>query len=364
MTYQLRALSVLLFVTIMAACMPGANSEPNQAENNAAGAKTGTESGLLRTLPFLTLRNKTGSDKAADFFGGERDTLRAGICELARTPINSLKSISEKAPFHIPDEIVKVDAIRESSVEDFWQRMESTANGLAPVLYTHGFYISFDRGCRRALVLKESLGLEGRFALFSWPSDGAITNYTHDEADLYWSVDPLREVLADMFDRFGKGQVNIVAHSLGTRGVVLALVRLAQVQQDNEPLVNQVVLIAPDIDVGIFKQYLPVITPLARNITVYVSSKDSPLALSRQVHGYPRLGESGEHLNGIKGVEIIDLSDIPARSPSGHVYHLNQDIVVEDLIQIINENKPAEQRRNLKRSGENQWRLQQAESNK
>ena len=354
----------MLYVAIIAVCTPDANSETTQAAKKATGMETSTGNELLRTVPFLTLRNKTGSDKAAEYFGGERDTLHAGICELARTPINSLKSISEKAPFQIPDEIVKLDAITELSVEDFWQRMESTANGLAPVLYTHGFYISFDRGCRRALVLKESLGLEGRFALFSWPSDGAITNYTHDEADLYWSVDPLREVLADMFDRFGKGQVNIVAHSLGTRGVVLALVRLAQVQQDNEPLVNQVVLIAPDIDVGIFKQYLPVITPLARTITVYVSSKDSPLALSRQVHGYPRLGESGTHLEGLTGIEIIDISDIPMRAPSGHVYHLNQDVVVEDLIQIINENKPAAQRRNLKQNGENQWRLQQAESNK
>ena len=170
----------------------------------------------------------------------------------------------------------------------------------------------------------------------------------------------MREVLADMIKRFGTGNTNIVAHSLGTRGVMLALVLMAQSHKEDEPLLNQVVLIAPDIDVDIFKQYLPLIRPLTRNITVYVSSKDSPLALSRQVHGYPRLGEAGEHLQGLKGIEIIDLSDIPIRAPSGHVYHLNQDIVVEDLIQIINENKPAAQRRNLKHRGDNRWQLQQA----
>ena len=243
-------------------------------------------------------------------------------------------------------------------MQDFWQRMETTARGQAPVLYLHGFYISFERGCRRALTLKESLGLEGRFALFSWPSDGVITNYTHDEADLYWSVYPLRGVLADMIDRFGTGDVNIVAHSLGTRGVMLALVLMAQVHQDDGPLINQVVLIAPDIDAGIFKQYLPLIRPLVRNMTVYVSSKDSPLALSQQVHGYPRLGEAGEHLENLNGIEIIDISDIPIRGPSGHLYHLNQSIMTEDLDQLINENKPAAQRSNLKQSGENQWRLQ------
>ncbi len=355
-------LRVIFFGLIMTSCAPDANSETQVVTTETTTAETGADSDLLRTVPFLTLRNKTGSEEAAEYFGGERDTLHAGICELERKPLNSLKSIAAKAPFHIPDEIVKLDAITELPIEDFWQRMQNASNGQVPVLYMHGFYISFERGCRRALILKESLGLEGRFTLFSWPSDGAITNYTHDEADLYWSVDPLRQVLADMIKRFDKGNVNIVAHSLGTRGVMLALVLLAQVQQDSMPLFNQVVLIAPDIDVGIFKQYLPLIRPLARNMTVYVSSNDSPLALSKQVHGYPRLGEAGEHLEGLTDIEIIDLSDIPIRAPSGHVYHLYQSLVTEDLDQLINQNKQAALRSNLKRVTENRWRLQKVES--
>ena len=353
-------LSVLLLTLNVAACAPDANSDTTQASTESTG--TASDNVPLRTVPFLTLRNKTGSDKADEYFGGERSGLTAGICELARTSISSLKTLAEKAPFYIPDEIVRLDAVTELSDEDFWQRMESTAGEQAPILYMHGFYISFERGCRRALILKESLGLEGRFLLFSWPSAGAILDYTQDEADLYWSVAPLRGVLVEMIDRFGSGNGNIVAHSLGTRGVLLALVLLAHAQQGDKPLFNQVVLIAPDIDVGIFRQYLPLIRPLARNITVYVSSNDSPLVLSRQVHGHPRLGEAGEHLDGLNGVEIIDLSDIPIRVPSGHVYHLYQSIVTEDLEQLINDNKPAAQRRNLKKVAQNQWRLQQAKA--
>ncbi len=319
---------------------------------------------MLRTVPFLTLRNKTGRENAPEYFGGERSSLKAGYCEHSRRQIDTLKSIAEKAPFHIPDEIVKLDAISELSVEQLWQRIDSRSNGLSPVLYMHGFYIGFERGCRRALILKESLGLEGRFVLFSWPSDGAILNYTQDEADLYWSVYPLRGVLDEMISRFGAGSTNIVAHSLGTRGVMLALVLLAQTRQHERPLFNQVVLIAPDIDVGIFEQYLPLIRPLARNMTVYVSSNDSPLALSRQVHGYPRLGEAGEHLEGLTDIEIIDLSEIPIRAPSGHVYHLYQNLVTEDLDQLINQSKPAVQRTNLKQVSENQWKLQKADVEK
>ena len=346
----------------MTAYAPDASSDNTRASTVTNGEQATKEKAPLRTVPFLTLRNRTGSDKADEYFGGERDSLQAGICKLARTPLDPLKPIAEKAPFHIPDEIVKLDAITELSDEDFWQRMEDAGSGQAPVLYMHGFYISFERGCRRALILKESLGLEGRFLLFSWPSDGSITNYTHDEADLYWSVYPLREVLTDMISRFGKGNINIVAHSLGTRGVVLALVLLAQTHKDDEPLINNVVLIAPDIDIGIFEQYLPLIRPLARNMTVYASSNDSPLALSRQVHGYPRLGEAGEHLEDLQGIEIIDISGVPRRAPSGHVYHLNQSLVTEDLDQLINKNKTAAQRKNLKQVGENQWQLYKEET--
>ena len=342
----------LFVVVVLTWC---ATSEQAFAEPGASDADTRAEKSVLRTVPFLTLRNRTGSEDASEYFGEERNTLSAGICELDRTPLNPLKSIAERAPFRIPDEIVKVDAISELAIQDFWRRMETKSDGQAPVLYIHGFKISFEKGCKRALLLKESLGLEGRFLLFSWPSDGQITNYTHDEADLYWSVSPLREVLADMVERFERGKINVVAHSLGTRGIMLAMVLLAQAPQDQGPLLNQVVLIAPDIDVGIFKQYLPLIRPLARHMTVYVSSNDSPLMLSRQVHGYPRLGQAGEHLDGIDGIEIIDLSEIPRRAPTGHIYHLYQDVVIKDLDRLINANQPAVLRSNLKRTGTNQW---------
>ena len=331
------------------------------ADNSTkSGAEASDE--LRHNVSFLTLRNKTGSEEASDFFGGERDILRAGYCDISRTPSQVLKSIAENVPFYIPENFLQFDAIRESSVEKFWVDFEKALNGQSPVLYTHGFYISFERGCKRALEFKRSLDLGDRFVLFSWPSDGVIVNYTRDEADVYWSVDPLQEMLGGMVERFGAGEINIVAHSLGTRGVMLALVRLAKAEHVakrwGKPLINQVVLLAPDIDAGIFKQYLPHIKSLTKNITIYVSEHDGPLALSTQVHGYPRLGESGSHLEVMDGVVIIDVSDLPVQYPSGHLYHLYNDEVAADLYQLLNENKVAAERGNLKQTGKNYWRLQ------
>ena len=359
-----RILIFTFLIPLIAACSSEVGSETQPDSRKPTATVPVTEDGKLRSVPFLTVRNRTGNEKPSEYFGGERGQLQAGICEFLRTQYDSLTTIKENVPFFIPDEIVKLDAVRELSVDDFWQRVERSSGGQAPALYTHGFYISFDRGCRRAVLLKESLDLAGRFVHFSWPSDGSLLNYTQDEADLYWSVSPLRELLTDMITRFGTGEVNVLAHSLGTRGVMLALVLMAQAQQHKQPLFNHVVLIAPDIDAGIFKQYLPMIRPLARTMTVYVSSNDSPLALSGQVHGYSRLGESGEHLEGLTGIEIIDISDTPITVPSGHLYHLYNNAVINDLSQLINENKKAAQRRNLKNISQNHWRLQSVEPEK
>jgi hypothetical protein len=46
------------------------------------------------------------------------------------------------------------------------------------------------------------------------------------------------------------------------------------------------------------------------------------------------------------------------RYPSGHLYHLYHNIVINDLAQLLDEGKPASQRSNLKSTRENYWLLQ------
>ena len=332
-----------------------------------AGNNTPQEEAVARTehfrVPFLTVRNRTGSNRADDYFGGKRDRLRAGYCEVSGKPMPVLQSLSEEIPFYVPEDILSLDRVTEKPVKPFWQAFRQSSGKRAPILYTHGFYISFDRGCRRAAEFQRNLKREGSFVLFSWPSDGVIVNYTQDEADMYWSVKPLKALIDAYYRHFGAGRANLVAHSLGTRGLLLALVRLAaehSAEAPASPLFNQLVFIAPDIDAGIFRQYLPVIKPLARNITVYVSEHDSPLAISAQLHGYPRLGQAGAHLDGLTGIDIIDVSAVPVQYPSGHLYHLYNKPVINDIDQLLNRNLAASQRANLVRS-HNRWQLVPAE---
>ncbi len=320
---------------------------PHVAEAEEAGT---------RGVPFLTNRARTGDDNPRRFYGDERGVLEAGYCDIVERRLNMLSTVADAAPFHIPEEILRVGAVRPMSEDAVLSSLGTEEGRASPVLYTHGFFIDFEKGCRRATVLQESARLEGRFLWFSWPSNGSLLNYTHDEADLYWSVLGLAEAIIDLEDRFGSGQVNLAGHSLGGRGTILAIHDVAAQRPD--VMLGDVVLLAPDMDFDVFARLLPRIRPIARSITLYIAKADRPLALSEQVHGYPRLGQTGNDVSLLKGVEVIDLSDLQVRSPTGHLYHVYNAEVGADLDQLLNQGLPAVERRNMLQVGPNLWRLQ------
>lgn len=309
-----------------------------------------------RQVPFVTLRNRTGSDDPAEFFGDERSDLKAGRCRLRERDLSVLAPLAASAPFFIREEFLRIDQVTEMPSTSVVGELQATAGTGAPLLYVHGYHISFEKGCRRAALFAENARLGGRLLWFSWPSDGNLASYTHDEADLYWSVPDLADTIIELERRSGSGVVDVVGHSLGARGVVLALYEVANRNPDIR--LDEVVLLAPDMDFAIFQRMLPRISQVADNMTVYVAEEDRPLALSASLHGYPRLGQAGNDAAKLPGVEVIDLSDLPAATPTGHIYQIYNEIVGDDLDQLLNEDKRAVQRRNMVQQGVNLWRLQ------
>ncbi len=312
-----------------------------------------------RGVPYLTLRDRTGSFDPGSFYGQERSDLKSGWCLVDELTLNFLSPAAELAPFRIPEEILRVEDIRESRRDAVWKKLRSTAGNRKPSLYVHGFFIDFEKGCRRATLLQENARLKGAFMWFSWPSDGDLLNYARDEVDLYWSVPDLSEMIVEMEKEFGRGGINLIGHSLGARGVVLALYDLTS--SNPRVRVNNVVLLAPDMDFEIFRKLLARIRKLANRITVYTAPSDRPLALSAQLHGYPRLGQSGNDVSGLAGVEVIDTGDLRTNSPSGHLYHLYSEEVGADLHQLLVHDKGADERSGPDREGDNLWKLRLAD---
>lgn len=324
---------------------------------DSARAQSTSGGSELHAVPFISLRNLTGERKAKDHYGDERADISTGRCMLSHQPGILPESLSANGLFYVPENDIKLESVVAVEAGAFWSEFKDGLDGRNPVLYLHGYNTSFAKSCEQASLFQRNLSLDGSLILFSWPSDGALLNYSRDEADLYWSVAPLEATLLGMIEQFGSGKVNLIAHSLGARGLFISLVQLAHGSGHSLPLFNQLVFTAPDIDAAVFKQYLADIRPLARNITLYVSENDKPLALSREVHGYPRLGEAGAHLDGITGIDIIDLSEIGIRSFSGHLYHLYHDSIVHDLDLLLNHGVKADSRMGLTAAGNNRWRL-------
>lgn len=310
---------------------------------------------LPREVPFLTLRNKTGSTDPGAAYGDERSTPSAGVCRLRQIDLNRLAPLAEQVPFVFREELLRVDRVTELPKDALLNALQASLGETGPVLYVHGYNLAFGKGCRRAALFQGNAGLQGRFLWFTWPSDGAVAFYTHDEADLYWSVPDIAAAIIELGDRFGTGAVAVVGHSLGARGVVLALYEVANRNPDMR--LGEVVLLAPDMDFEIFQRILPRISLIAESITVYVTKKDQPLGVSAQLHGYARLGEAGNDVSTLTGVEVIDLSEIPSGDPTGHLYHIFSSRVGADLAQLLNESKRATDRRDLYRRGPNLWML-------
>ena len=188
-----------------------------------------------------------------------------------------------------------------------------------------------------------------------------MLKYTWDEADLLWSVPHIANFLEQTVSTAGgAGRVDVVAHSLGARGIVQALIRLSYRNSD-KPIINELVLIAPDVDTDIFRQDLKQLKNVVRRITVYVSENDKALKLSQEVHGYPRLGQAGEALTIFEEVETIDISGINLRRFSGHIYHLFNPEVIDDLTELLTTGKSAAHRSRLKatrKGGLDDWLLE------
>jgi pimeloyl-ACP methyl ester carboxylesterase len=305
-----------------------------------------------RGVPFLTLRDRVSDDDG--FYGSQRSTLKAGHCEIDQVSLDFLSKAAEIAPFRIPEEILTLGSIKELEPKSLLSQFAANARD-DPILYIHGYYINFEKGCRRATVFKENAGLEDEFLWFSWPSDGSLVNYARDEVNLAWSVPDIAETITDLHARFGSGKVNLAGHSLGGRGLVMALNELSATHPNLR--FGEVVLLAPDMDFGTFRKLLPRIRPMADRITIYTSGSDMALEVSAQLHGYPRLGGGSNNVATLKGVEVIDAGDLPMMSVNGHLYHIYNKEVGADLNQLINQGKSAKSRDGLKHVGGNLWQI-------
>lgn len=174
----------------------------------------------------------------------------------------------------------------------------------------HGYNVDFKSAALRTAQIAVDLDADSVPVLYSWPSQGGKANYTDDETNAEWTEANFRAFLEAFADNGGSDEIVVIAHSMGSRAATRALSALLSKRRDLAPRFKELILAAPDIDAAVFVcDLMPAYKELRRPVTLYVSSNDKALVLSRMVHARePRAGDSSNEVVIAPGVETVDAS--------------------------------------------------------
>jgi esterase/lipase superfamily enzyme len=208
-------------------------------------------------------------------------------------------------------------------------------------VFLHGFNVSFEEAAIRAAQIGYDLKVPGEMAFYSWPSQGSAGAYTADEATITASVKYISEFLRELSAEAGAERIHLFVHSMGNRGFLSALERLAA--KGYPPLrLGQVFFCAPDEDVRTFRDKATEFPHHSENRTLLVSPQDQAVFLSQWKHRQDRVGyvPPVTIMPGIDTIEVggFGLLDL------GHGYFASAEPLIEDIREAIETKKTARER--------------------
>ena len=147
------------------------------------------------------------------------------------------------------------------------------------IVFIHGFNVRFRDAAFRSAQIKYDLDFPGPVFFFSWPANGSVMHYLSDMDDADLSVDGMVDFLQLVRRSVPEADINVIAHSMGTRVFAQALNRL--VLEDPEFSLNHVFFASGDLDRNLFVEW---VAPAANNmesVTLYTSGSDVAVASSQ-----------------------------------------------------------------------------------
>jgi esterase/lipase superfamily enzyme len=137
--------------------------------------------------------------------------------------------------------------------------------------------------------------------------------------------------------RSGARKIHLIAHSMGNRAVCDALERVSFKLASSTPLLHHLVLTAPDIDADTFRQMAVAIRSNAHRVTLYASSSDKAMVLSRKLHGGKK--RAGEPIVVHSALDAIDASSVNTDFLT-HGYFAQDRSVLEDIHALFEADAP------------------------
>ncbi|WP_347138129.1 alpha/beta fold hydrolase [Paracoccus sp. SSK6] len=193
------------------------------------------------------------------------------------------------------------------------------AEDRAIILFVHGYNYSFAEGVYRSAQLAHDLHLPGIHAHFSWPSRMKPYAYSGDRDAALYSRDGLVETIALLDGVRGRDRIVLMAHSMGAQLLMEGLRQLAiGGRRDVIDRIDGVVLMAPDLDLRLFRSQVRAIGPLPRPFVIVTSPRDRTLQLSALISDEPlRLGNIPD-ARPVADLDVVVMDTAAFSTGSGH----------------------------------------------
>ncbi|MEO1551398.1 MAG: alpha/beta fold hydrolase [Pseudomonadota bacterium] len=222
-------------------------------------------------------------------------------------------------------------------------------------VFVHGFNTPFGNAVYRLAQFAEDFDFSGSRGtipvLYAWPSRGRLSAYLADRESVLLEERHLEELLDDIAAA-EPDFISIVAHSMGAQLTMQTLRRVSV--RGNTALLDKiqpVFLLAPDIDVEVFRNQVKDIGDVPQPFLILTSRRDLALRFSAIIRGgSERLGRAGEG-SPVLGlpVTVIDATAVNDGNLLGHDLGFTSDTLIE-LVACVGEftqfgRKPGQQAR-------------------
>lgn len=348
---RLLALILLSFTTIYIQGCSSLGATVESRESYPAQIYYGTDRALLE------------SAESVDRYGLDRGEVSYGLARLEVWPDTADAESTETSTDQATETLL--ESTRPVHADEFFETLKNPAlPGRAGkvFLFVHGFNRDFITTAQNTMQISDGIGFQGRTVFWSWPSQNSSSSYLSDRTSLRWSEKHLAQFITDLVEKGDTRHLTLVAHSLGSQGLTQALVGIIGVEKlARWNVIENLVLMAPDIDLAIFQRdIVPGLIAADIATTVYASAADWALITSTAVNGYPRAGDSSLGVFTFEGIDTIDAT-LAKTSFWGHSYYRRSSPVIDDLRRLIVKRQPISTRPGLVRidnDGNVYWKLE------
>ncbi|WP_428927286.1 alpha/beta hydrolase [Marinibacterium sp. SX1] len=206
-------------------------------------------------------------------------------------------------------------------------------------IFVHGYNATQSETAFRAAQIAEDIRSPAVNAIYSWPSRGQLLGYVYDHDSMLFARDGLETMLLAAGQSRAE-RIVLVGHSMGALLTMEALrqIEIARPGWATEH-VGGVILIAPDVDIDVFRAQVARMKSLPQPFLIFVSDRDRALSLSAFLRGKP----AGERLGSLSNasrmadlpVTIIDTSDHSGDAASSHLVPVTSPTMIALLRRAV-----------------------------